>query len=146
MKHRIFLFIMLAISLCACQEKKCPQGYVGEDCDVPANEKYNGTYTITENCSVSGSSSNVIYLAPDGNDPLKFIVTGTFWDEAGIELTININPDNTFSFSAPSQPLAASGFNVEMNSGLLESNGDISGTYTIFNGSVVVETCTFTGF
>lgn len=146
MKKWNVLIFGLALVLSSCGPKICQQGYTGEDCDVPVNERYNGTYTITDVCSVSGTESNVAYIAPSNDNPLQFIITGTFWAEPGIELVININSNNPNSFSSNSLPLGTSGFNIEIQNGTIEANGTISGSYTVFNGTTIVETCIFTGF
>ena len=118
----------------------CDAGYEGLDCGTALNAKFSGNYSLTEACTVSGSASYAVAVAPKSSSQTDATFTG-LWEEAQAIVTAKVG-DNGTSFTIENQPLGTSGFNIAATSGSITADGNtITINYTIYNGSTVVESC-----
>lgn len=119
----------------------CPTGYEGTDCGTKVNAKFSGAYSHTETCTVSGSASYAITVAPKTNTTDEVNITG-LWEEPQAIVTAQVDADG-MGFTISRQALGTTGNEISSSNGTITSDGKtITLSYTIYNGSVTVETCT----
>ena len=119
----------------------CDAGYEGTDCGTAINAKFSGSYSLTETCSVSGSASYAITVAPKSGTTDEINITG-LWEEPQAIVTGQVDADG-LGFTIERQTLGTTGNQIESTNGTINADGStITLTYTVYNGSVTVETCT----
>lgn len=78
----------------------CDAGYEGTACDVAVNEKFNGTYSANENCSLSGSYVYTVTVTPSSNSQSSALIFNLY--DTNVSLLAVIGADGT-SFTIASQ-------------------------------------------
>lgn len=138
-----WLFICLSVIICSCAPSgnNCPAGYTGENCNVPLNEKYVGTYACEQTGPLSGVVNYTVILNPDTDILSQFRISNL--DESGFteKVTTVIHSDDPNKFSMVKQPLGATGYEVEIFNGVSNNYGNnIIADYSIYNELGLVET------
>lgn len=111
----------------------CPTGYEGDRCQTLSRDKFIGTYTGNETCTV-GSDEYSITIATN-SDQLKITLTNIYGQ--GFTGTGTITGPNTFALSGSQTGTTYTG------TGTLNGN-TLTLAYTITNG-VTTNSCTFIG-
>ena len=128
------ILFILFISITSCKKN-----------EENANIKYDGAWTLTENCSPSGAASYSVAIVLGPADPLKFSVKGLWEVPASLTVcTINSGDKNIFFLFW--QTISPS-FEIEILSSNINTNGDIiTINYRIYaTGSIVIsDACTAT--
>jgi molybdopterin/thiamine biosynthesis adenylyltransferase len=134
-----------AVTLVSCNkddDESCPAGYEGTDCKTLMSTKFVGTYSVTENCTVSGTVgpyTATITAAQTNNVTILLQNFGDF--NATITVTGTIN-GNTLSIAQQT----VSGYSVSGNGTYVAGTGNagvLTVNYTI-GGTVDTESCTAT--
>jgi hypothetical protein len=116
MKSKIYLSSLLFVfflTITSCKKEE----------ETKANVKYDGKWTLTENCSPSGPASYPITIIRDPADPLKFSMTG-IWEIPSSLIVCSINSGDKNTFSAERQKISAS-FDIEILTSVTNSSGNI---------------------
>ncbi len=106
----------------------CETGFEGADCSTETRTKFIGTYTVTEDCSLSASTSYVVSIIPGTNT--SEVLISNVWDAFVAPVTATVN-GNTISIAT--QEPDADGFTVQ-GSGTINGN-IITMNYTVTDGS-----------
>ena len=128
------ILFILFISITSCKKN-----------EENANIKYDGAWTLTENCSPTGAASYSVTIILDPADPLKFSIKG-LWEIPASLTVCTINSGDKNIFSASRQSISPS-FEIEILSSNINTNGDIiTINYRIYaTGSIVIsDACTTT--
>ena len=114
--------------------KTCDEGFEGDKCDTEIREKVVGTYSVTEDCTVTGGATYSVSITKSGTDVTKVLInpmggypssTGTVSVD-GTSITIAEQTTGGYTFSG---------------SGTINNGGaSITVTYTVGTGGVS-ETC-----
>jgi hypothetical protein len=119
----------------------CTVGYEGLDCSVALNAKFAGSYSNSESCSVSGTATYAVTFAPKTGTQDEINITG-LWESPQAIVTGHVEA-NGLDFHIERTVLGTTNRDIEATSGTISANGStITLTYTIYNGTSVVETCT----
>ena len=76
----------------------CPDGYSGTSCEVADSDQFLGTYTVVENCGLSGIDNYSITITASGNSPQEVQVANLY--DGGDNLNATIDGNN---ITIPSQ-------------------------------------------
>lgn len=130
---------------CSDGECVCADGYSGTDCATAINSRFEGTYTLTENCLVNGNVTPYnVTLMPKSTGPSDFTLLG-LW-QASQNLVTAVIDDNGTSFSIARQAIMT-GYEVEASVGSISADGKtVNLTYTIYQTGQtdVADQCTAT--
>lgn len=120
----------------------CSAGYEGTDCATALNAKFNGTYTATVNCNLSGPGSHNVTVAPKSGTTDEVIFTGLYYAN-GSSVTAKLAANGT-TFSIAKQDLGTSGYDLETTSGTItvSSKAITMAFKTYQSDTVLLETCT----
>lgn len=145
MKRILFYTLLLSCFIISCSDDEnkpsCPEGYSGEDCDIPFNAAFTGFWTVEDLCSTSGEEAYTIALEAFGADPREVAIEG-MWSESAESITVTIHENNRLKFSMGTQPLGNSGFTIEILEGTINKTGDqMTIEYIIYSGPAQVESC-----
>lgn len=140
MKNAFYLFmisgILLGLATIMSCDKTCSKGYEGSNCRTMWNEKFTGTYSFQDQCSIAGSFSGVATIAPSSENDFTVLLTN--FDETGSSATINgtLQDAETIYISSAT----AGGYTITNATGHY-SNGVI--TWSSFNvaGGGSVDSC-----
>ena len=111
----------------------CPSGYEGNQCETQSRDKFIGTYTGTETCTI-GTDNYTITLAPN-SDGIKLTMTNLYNDN--ITAICTMTGTNTFTFNGTQSGATYTG------TGSLAGNS-LTVDYTISDGTLS-NSCTFIG-
>lgn len=112
----------------------CPVGYEGSRCETKSRDKFIGTYTGTEICTI-GTDNYTITLAAN-SDALKLTYTNLY--NANYTATCTMIAADSFAFSGTQSGATFTG------TGKLTGTSALTVHYTITDGATS-NTCTFTG-
>jgi hypothetical protein len=115
----------------------CNVGYEGTNCATLSKDKFVGTYTGSEICTV-GTDNYSVTLSSASDD---LVLTYTNLYNESITATCTITSTSTFSFSGTQ---VVGGTPVTFTGTGTLSSSNLTVTYTITNSSTT-NTCTFTG-
>ncbi len=118
---------------CADGKCTCTTGYEGTNCETKSRDKFVGTYTGSEICTIGTDNYSVTLAA--NSDALKLTYTNLYNDN--ITATCSMAATDSFTFSGTQGGATFSG------SGRLVTN-TLTVHYTITNGATT-NTCVFTG-
>jgi PKD repeat protein len=68
---------------------QCDAGYMGAACDSAVNAKFDGTYSLTETCDVSGNDSYTVTITPSATDANVANIMGLYREVTTVPLTID---------------------------------------------------------
>lgn len=118
----------------------CDLGYEGNDCSIPFNAKFSGSYSFSETCSASGSTSYVVIMAPKSGTIDEANITG-LWEDPQATVIASVDSSGT-RFNIARQALGTTGNDIESANGYISLDGSsVTLAYTVLNGTSVVETC-----
>ncbi|MFI4963030.1 MAG: hypothetical protein ACHP6H_04135 [Legionellales bacterium] len=112
----------------------CTTGYEGTNCETKSRDKFVGTYTGSEICTV-GTDNYSIVLSAGSSD---LVLTYTNLYNEAFTATCTMAATDSFSFSGSQSGATFSG------TGRLVTN-TLTVHYTIVNAASVSNTCVFTG-
>jgi hypothetical protein len=108
----------------------CDTGYEGETCGTAMNEKFTGTFNLTETCAPSGTAGPyAVTLNPKTTSPTEFTFVG-LWEEAQSVVTGKVGTDGT-SFTIERQALSAS-FDISGSGSISTAGTSITITYSVY--------------
>ena len=144
MKRILFYTLLLPYFITSCSDDEnkpsCPEGYSGQDCDIPFNTVFTGTWSVEDLCLTSGADEYTLTLVPSTENPREFTITG-MWEEPEV-ITVLVHEKNKLKFSEGTQPLGNSGFTIEIRQGTINKAGDeMTIEYIIYSGPAQVESC-----
>jgi hypothetical protein len=132
-KYSLSFLIVFFLSITSCKKE-----------EVKANMKFDGMWTLSENCSASGPSAYPITLIRDSADPLKFSIKGIWEVPSSLVVCTIISADNN-TFTAPRQKLNAN-FDIEILSSVSSSSAEVMYvSYIIYPTGSLTETESCTG-
>jgi hypothetical protein len=117
----------------------CATGYEGTNCEIKSRDKFVGTYTGTETCTLGNDNYSVIVST--NSDAIKLTMTGLYNDPSAPYTAIcTMTSATAFTFSGSSS--ASTGI-VFTGTGTLATN-TLTIAYTVTNGTTT-NSCTFIG-
>jgi hypothetical protein len=116
----------------------CDPGYEGQNCGTTVNAKFSGAYVMTESCSVTGSATYAVAVAPKSGGPSEAHFNG-LGQMAQSLVTAQVNANGT-DFTIQRQAIGG-GLEIFGTGNITLDGNTITLSYTIYNGTSTVETC-----
>ncbi|MEY3442936.1 MAG: hypothetical protein RLZZ519_1217 [Bacteroidota bacterium] len=129
---------------CSDGECTCATGYSGPDCATALNSRFDGDFSLAQNCLVPGNATDTVTLAAKSSGPRDFTILG-LWGAPQNLITALID-DNGTSFVVERQAIVT-GYEVEAFVGTISSDGNtVNLTYSIYatGDTVASDQCTAT--
>ena len=122
----------------------CDAGYSGTDCSVAHNAKFNGRYTSDENCTVGGTQTYDVEIAPKAGSATQ-VVFSDMWATPGHDV-VAVVAENGTTFSIAKQDLGQSGYDLETTSGTITADGKtITMAFNVYiDDTTFLQSCTAT--
>lgn len=115
----------------------CDAGYEGDGCTVMSRDKFLGSYSVSDACSASGSSSFTITLATSSADHQTVLISN-FWGSFVNNVVATVDGDD---ITIANQEPDSDGYTVSGTG--TYNDGVINVTYSVSDGTNV-DNCTST--
>lgn len=116
----------------------CSDGYEGDNCDISNNQKFSGTYLMTELCDSSSRSPYTITLTPVPGTPNQFDLAGLY-GQATV-LRAQVETDGV-AFTIDAQDIDG-GKQLEGLSGTISIDAKtVNVSYLVYQGADTVDYC-----
>jgi hypothetical protein len=104
----------------------CPNGYTGDSCQTAIQALITGNYSVTDACSITGSSSYNVVVSNGAT--VDQVLVLNFWDVFINTVVVQLGGDSTLTL--PNQEPDGDNFWVQ-GSGSWDGNNTIEWTYSI---------------
>lgn len=131
-------FSAVTFTSCSKDDEVCPTGYEGSDCKTLSRTKFIGSWKGSEQCSTGDDNYTIVISAGSGSE-LSIIYNNVYNQQ--FTATGNITGTNGFTFEGT----GAGGVTFSGTGTLNTGTGQLAVTYTIYTGSILTNSCTFTG-
>lgn len=118
----------------------CDPHYQGDLCDQAFNEKFSGTFTLSETCTPNGAAPYPLILSPRPATLNHILIKGLNGDTTTV-LTAELLQD-AHSFILPRQLHGTSGYEIEANGSMNQQKRHITLSYNLFQGTALIKECT----
>lgn len=131
-------FSTVTFTSCSKDDKVCATGYEGEDCKTLSRTKFVGSWRGTEECTAGDDNYTIQIAAGTGND-LSLIYSNVY--NQNFTATGTVTGPNGFTFEGTGAGSVTFSGTAVYNA----STGQLVVDYKIYTGSVLTNSCTFTG-
>jgi hypothetical protein len=116
----------------------CNSGYEGDNCDVSNNQKFNGSFQMTEICDNSARTPYAVSLTPVSGTPNQFDLGGLHGQTQVLRARVE---DDGVAFVVEKQDIDA-GLALASISGTISIDGrTVNLSYFVFQGADTLDRC-----
>jgi hypothetical protein len=66
----------------------CNAGYEGVDCSTAFNDKFDGSYNLSETCDSTGADAYTVTISPSSSEPAQANITGLYREQFSVPIAI----------------------------------------------------------